>query len=120
MKSKVSDAGAFLTGFLLVWPLPAGAGPAVSATWVKSCKSCHGEDGRGNAKMAKALKVDPALLDVTRGATGKKTDAVLADVIATGLVDGKKTKMPAYGKKLKPAEIQDLVALIRGFAAPKK
>jgi mono/diheme cytochrome c family protein len=39
-----------------------------------------------------------------------KSDAELKDVIDKG-----KNKMPAYGKSLKPDEIQGLVAYIRGL-----
>ncbi len=90
----------------------AGWAADAAATYAKSCASCHGKDGKGNPKMAKALKVDIMALDLTDAATRAKPDAALIKVTADGV--GK--TMPAYGKKLKPEEIAALIAYVRTLA----
>jgi cytochrome c6 len=73
------------------------------------CVLCHAPDGSGSSPSGKALKA----LDLRSELIQKKTDAELAALIANG-----KGKMPAFGKKLKPDQIAQLVAYIR--ALPKK
>lgn len=70
------------------------------ATYARHCASCHGPEGLGNAEKAKALKIDPLLLDL-----GRPEAAVLGrDQLRTILLKGK-GKMPAYEQKLKPGEL---------------
>src|ERR1700688_373181 len=73
------------------------------------CVMCHGEDGSGNTPTGKALKAK----DLRSEETQKKSDAEIAEVITKG-----RNKMPAFGQKLKPEQIQQLVAYIRQL--PKK
>ena len=68
------------------------------------CAACHAADGSGNTTVGKNLKVRP----FSAAEVQKCPDAELTKMISDG-----KGKMPAYGKKLTPAEIQSLVALIR-------
>jgi cytochrome c6 len=77
---------------------------AGAALYKKDCAMCHGPDGTGNSPMGKKLGVR----DLKSPEAQKQTDAQLTEVIAKG-----KNKMPAYGEKLKPAEIKDVVAYIR-------
>ena len=74
-----------------------------------NCVLCHAPDGSGSSPSGKALKAQ----DLRSELIQKKTDDELAAVITTG-----KGKMPAFGKKLKPDQIAQLVAYIR--ALPKK
>lgn len=76
------------------------------------CSSCHGKDAKGSPAMAKMFKVAPEKLDLTLAATEK--GEVLEKAIAKG-----QGKMPAYGKKLKPEDIQLLVAYIQSLAPAK-
>ena len=92
------------------------AEPTGAALYQKHCASCHGKDGKGNPKMAKMFKVDPAELDLTGPKTVKATDADLVKIITEG--EGK--KMPAFGKKMTAAQIKDVVAAIRAFVTPGK
>jgi len=92
------------------------AGGTAAATWAKSCKSCHGDDAKGNAKMLKALKVDAAAIDLTDAATTGKPDADLTGIVTNGSAN---KKMAAFGKKLKSDEIAGLVAYIRSLAGKK-
>ncbi|MCU1347566.1 MAG: hypothetical protein JWO56_596, partial [Acidobacteria bacterium] len=74
------------------------------AVYKAKCAACHGPDGSGNTTVGKSLKLRPlGSPDVQQ-----LTDAELTKVIADG-----KGKMPAYGKKLTPDEIQCLITLIR-------
>ena len=74
-----------------------------------NCVLCHAPDGSGSSPSGKALKAE----DLRSELIQKKTDAELAAAITNG-----KGKMPAFGKKLKPDQIVQLVAYIR--ALPKK
>jgi cytochrome c6 len=73
------------------------------------CVLCHAPDGSGSSPSGKALKAQ----DLRSELIQKKTDAELTASITNG-----KGKMPAFGKKLKPDQIAQLVAYIR--ALPKK
>lgn len=94
-------------------------GAAVCPTWLAAqttaslfkskCVMCHGEDGSGNTPSGKALKAK----DIRSEETQKKSDAEIAEVITKG-----RNKMPAFGQKLKPEQIQQLVGYIRQL--PKK
>jgi len=74
-----------------------------------NCVLCHSPDGSGSSPSGKALKAQ----DLRSDAVQKKSDAELAAAITNG-----KGKMPAFGKKLKPDDIAQMVAYIR--ALPKK
>jgi cytochrome c6 len=74
-----------------------------------NCVLCHAADGSGNSPSGKALKAEDLRSDVVQ----KKSDAELTAAITHG-----QGKMPAFGKKLKPDQIAQLVAYIR--ALPKK
>jgi mono/diheme cytochrome c family protein len=95
-----------------VFLLPAaGLAADGKATYDKMCASCHGADGKGNAEKAKVLKVDAALLNLGRP-EGKDLDR---DKLKQILVDGK-GKMPPYGKKLKPDEVDPVLDYSLGLA----
>ncbi len=72
--------------------------------FMKSCAMCHGADGSGNSPMGQKMGVR----DLKSPDVKKQTDAQLTDIISKG-----KGKMPAYGEKLKPEQIKELVAHIR-------
>ncbi len=74
----------------------------------KSCASCHGEDGKGVEKMAKMLKV--TIRDVTKLTMTAELSKEWDKVIKDG-----KGKMPAYKAKLKPAEIDSVLAYMHAM-----
>jgi cytochrome c6 len=85
---------------------PAANGEDKAAVLFQSnCQMCHGAYGKGTA-VGKAFNVvdfqDPAVM--------KMSDADLAAVISKG-----KNKMPAFGDRLTPPEIEGLVSYIRGL-----
>lgn len=69
-----------------------------------NCAVCHAADGSGNSPSGKALKSKDLRADEAQ----KKSDAELADFITKG-----QGKMPPFGKKLKPEQIQQLVSYVR-------
>jgi mono/diheme cytochrome c family protein len=79
---------------------PASDETEAKALWKKSCAGCHGQDGRGMAAKAKALKIDVATLNLGREAAASLSRDEKRAIIADG-----EGKMPAYAKKLKPAQI---------------
>ena len=96
---------------LITFTLPgfARAQNDIEKIYKTNCTLCHAVDGSGNSPSGKALKSEDLRSDVVQ----KKSDADLAAAITNG-----KGKMPAFGKKLKPEDIAQLVAYIR--ALPKK
>jgi cytochrome c6 len=80
-----------------------GAG---AATYKTKCAVCHGPDGKGDTSIGKTNKIR----DLGSADVQKQSDAELTTIISNG-----KGKMPAYGKSLKPEQIQDLVTYIRTF-----
>jgi cytochrome c6 len=84
--------------------LPAAAFADGAALYKTKCAACHAADGSGNTTVGKNLKVKPFGSPEVQ----KSTDAELTKIISDG-----KGKMPAYGKKMTPAEIESLVAVIR-------
>ena len=73
------------------------------AVYTKSCASCHGADGKGNEAKAKALKIDPASLNLGRDEVAGQSKADKRAVTAAG-----KNKMPAYEKKLSAEELDQV------------
>jgi mono/diheme cytochrome c family protein len=78
-------------------------------TYKTNCVLCHAPDGSGSSPSGKALKAQDLRAELIQ----KKTDDELVAAITNG-----KGKMPAFGKKLKPDQIAQLVAYIR--LLPKK
>jgi cytochrome c5 len=79
-------------------------------TWEKSCKLCHGADGKGKTKMGEKYGIK----DYTDAKVqeGMKDEAMIK-AIKEGIKDGDKTKMKAYGEILSDDEIKALVKYIR-------
>lgn len=76
-----------------VYAADAKAGKAVFDS--TKCGMCHGKDAKGT-KMAPSL--------------AGKGDAKAKDAIVSG-----KKKMPAYGKKLKPADVDNILEYLKGI-----
>lgn len=77
--------------------------------YAAKCASCHGADGKGNAKMAGMLKVNIPDLSGSAG----KSNAELLKLLAEG-----KKPMPAFGKSLSKDEMESVLsyakALVKG------
>ena len=82
-------------------------------TFKAKCSSCHGEDGKGATEQGKKMSVR----DMT-SADFKETDAKMKDAITSGVKqtkDGKAQEMEPYKDKLKPEEIDNLVAYVKSL-----
>ena len=71
------------------------------------CAGCHGLDGSANTKAGK----NTGAHDFRAPDTDTESDANLVQIVTKG-----KKKMPKFEEKLKPKEIKELVAYIRGFS----
>jgi mono/diheme cytochrome c family protein len=103
----------------LPWPAPATAisvkNPVKSdpvsindgkLLYIKNCKSCHGEAGKGDG--TKAGNLDISCGDFSDPATAKITDGELYWKITEG-----RKPMPTFGKKLTDAERWSVVNYLR-------
>jgi cytochrome c6 len=103
----VAAVGATMLFVAFCWTAPAqGQGGDKSASTFKAkCAVCHGAGGKGDSPAGKSL----GAADLTKVAAAK-SPAELKTVIENG-----KGKMPAYGKSLKPEEIDAMVAYIKSL-----
>ncbi len=85
---------------------PAKSDDKTAALYKQKCAACHAADGKATATGQKM-----GARDFDSAEVKKMSDDELASAIEKG-----KEKMPAYGKSLKPEQIKDLVAYIRGLA----
>ena len=78
--------------------------------YLRYCRGCHGEDGRGGAHTFM-----PHVENLTKkGYIELGPDEYLVSVSSEGGVSvGKSSYMSAWGQKLQPQEIWDIVAFIR-------
>jgi len=95
-------------GLFLV--LTAAAQSDSKTLYVRNCSLCHGNDGRAQSSMGKALKA----ADLTSPAVQSKSDAQLNQQIAKG-----KGKMAGYENILGNKGVEDMVKYVRTLA-PKK
>ncbi len=116
MRKNVATMTAALAAF--AWLAGAVARPAhaqdARQLYDKNCVPCHGETGKGDGKMGKALKPPPADMSVT-AKTASEADLVKI-IKEGGKAVGKSPAMPAYGSKLSDDEIKALAQLVKGFA----
>jgi mono/diheme cytochrome c family protein len=108
--------GAALAGSLFITLAPRAASAETDKktlrTWKAKCASCHGEDGKGATEQGKKMGVR----DMTSAEFAKETDAKMKETISNGIKqtkDGKTQEMEPYKEKLKPEEIDNLVAYIK-------
>ncbi|MBI2016674.1 MAG: cytochrome c [Candidatus Rokubacteria bacterium] len=96
----------------VVWVVTAAAADLElgKKVYEKKCAACHGADGKGNAKMEKALnaKIPPL------AAAAEKTDAELLKLVSEG-----KKPMPSFQKGLSKDELEAVVQFAKGIATGK-
>jgi mono/diheme cytochrome c family protein len=78
------------------------------AHFADHCASCHGNDGKGNAQIGRALY--PRSPDLTAAATQSLSDGELFYIIENGV---RFTGMPGWGAAGRPEESWELVHFIR-------
>lgn len=98
----------FLAMVIFVSPAFASAGPTPKELYDKSCKTCHGIDGKGNIKLANTMKIKSELLDLMKKETKNKKDEELKAAITDGT-----GKMKGLKDKLKAGEISLIIAHVR-------
>ncbi|MCL4821989.1 MAG: c-type cytochrome [Vicinamibacteria bacterium] len=96
----------------LARPVTAQA-PDARALWATHCQTCHGLKGKAPMRYAMQGVPDLNAADWQSMRTDKQIRALIAD-------GSKGTQMEAFKPKLKAAEIDALVKLIRGFAPKAK
>ena len=77
----------------------------------RNCARCHGADGRGDTPLGRLYKAP----DFTDSEWWKKNSDISGVNTLRSIVTRGKAGMPAFGKKLRPAEINLLVDRIRRF-----
>lgn len=85
-----------------------GAAETGKAVYDKKCRTCHGANGEGNAKLAQMMKVD--LRALSSKEVQSKTDGELKKIIAEGT--GK--MRPVQG--LSGTDVDAVIAFIRSLA----
>jgi mono/diheme cytochrome c family protein len=103
---------AILSGLLMVWAKTVKVESNLEPTpnietqgglFASNCARCHGADGKGETKLGQELAVP----DLT---TSRMSAARVKQVITSGKQD-----MPAFGKKLKAAQITSLTNYVRSL-----
>lgn len=82
-------------------------GPHAGALYAKHCATCHGRDGQAKTFKAK--------FNHARNLTDAAWQAGVSDEHLYNSISNGRGKMPAFGKKLSAAEINELVAYVRHF-----
>ncbi len=81
--------------------------PANSQTlYLQNCARCHGSDGRANTPMGRTLEA----ADLTAPDVKAKSATSIERAIRNGRPD-----MPAFGKKLRPAQIRSIAIYVRSL-----
>jgi mono/diheme cytochrome c family protein len=86
-----------------------GTGEVGKEIYQKRCQSCHGPDGKGNAKVAQALKTQ--IEPITTPAILGKPEAELLKVIADG-----QGKMPPFGQVISEQDQRAVLSYIKQLA----
>lgn len=100
-------AGVFVAASASFSAPPAGDATAGKDVYMHKCKACHGEDGQGNAGMAKLLKTTITPMDSDE--VQNKTDAEIKTIVTQG-----KDKMKPV-KDISDTDIANVIAFVRTF-----
>jgi mono/diheme cytochrome c family protein len=79
-----------------------------------NCARCHGVDGRADTPLGQEHNTP----DLTAADWWHKNSAITSNRNLTTIVRQGKGDMPAFGEKLKPKEISDLLKYMRKFRQP--
>ena len=116
--SHITTLGAIATILVVtLWAGPAAAevDKKIVRTWKAKCSSCHAEDGTGATDQGKKMGVR----DMTAAPFWKDlTDAKMKDAITNGIKqtkNGVTQEMEPYKDKIKPEDIDALVAYVKIF-----
>ena len=121
--STVAKWGVVLCLALVFWLIPTGKVSGalqrqtsrrarnVDELFNKNCARCHGADGRGDTPAGHIYQTP----DLTDSEWWKKNSGITNTRTLRSVVTRGKGGMPAFGKKLTPAEIKSLVDRMRRF-----
>ena len=98
VRSEASNASAIETSFLSL--------KSPSTLYLNNCARCHGADGKGETEQGR-LNNSP---NISGGRLRNRSIKRLTNTITNG-----DNKMPAFGKRLKKAQIASLVNYVRGL-----
>jgi hypothetical protein len=91
--------------FLVAILMSCGRNERMDALYAQRCLNCHGAGGRGDGPIAASLPVrTPDFRDTVQ----QKSNAQIRRIIAQG-----RGVMPAFEPALRPAEINDLLQMVR-------
>jgi cytochrome c6 len=94
---------------LIAFPTATQAQSDAAKLYKTNCALCHSANGSGDGPSGKALHAK----DLRSEEVQKQSDEALSEVITKG-----KGKMPAFGAKIKPDDVTNLVSYLR--ALPKQ
>lgn len=94
-------------GVIAILAVLAGCGrnERMDALYAQRCINCHGAIGRGDGPLAAALPAPPPDF---RDTVRRKANSQIRKIIAEGA-----GVMPAFGPVLSPAEINDMLQMVR-------
>jgi cytochrome c6 len=75
-----------------------------------NCALCHSANGSGDSPSGKALHAK----DLRSEEVQKQSDEALSEIITKG-----KGKMPAFGARIKPDDVTNLVSYLRALSKQK-
>jgi mono/diheme cytochrome c family protein len=111
-------AGLMAASLFAIAAIPAtaaGDAPAGASLFKQHCARCHGGGGKGDGPDLAKIHADSPPDDWTNhGINAELSDYKIRKIVTGGgpAVD-KSSKMPAFGGKITPAQIDDLIAFIR-------
>lgn len=82
----------------------------IEETYRRQCAPCHGEQGRGDGRMARRFKPPPTDFQDPEGIV-KRTDDELVEIILNG-----QASMPEFGDVLSEEVVTELVAYVRDLS----
>jgi mono/diheme cytochrome c family protein len=104
-------------GALVLMALPSLArGEEAEKNWKGKCAACHGPDGTAQTVMGKKMGMG-SMADAAW--QKERTDDKMKEAIMKGFTrdkDGKKQEMKPFADKLKPEEVDALIAYVRKFS----
>ncbi len=104
-----------LSVFFFGYSSVANASPDGKTSYEK-CRICHAVDGTGTPSVAKLLKIDQTLLDLTVEKNRKKSDSEITKVVREG--QGKMKSIPM--DKISDEELKAAICYIRELQKTKK
>jgi cytochrome c6 len=89
--------------------------PQIDRLWRAKCASCHGPDGKGQTEQGKKMAVGDLSAAAAQAAlTDDQIKAAISDGIKRDK-NGVHQEMEAYKAKLKPEQIDGLIAYVRAL-----